>query len=88
MWHSRLCYNTPGVALLSCMLSKAVQGPAAHRRHDTSAGHALRHAHILHAQANAEHLAAELPLEDQGRVLYPASAKAGSGLQVRYCSDN
>lgn len=33
-------------------------------------------------QANAEHLSAELPLEGEGRVLYPASAKAGAGLQV------
>ncbi len=33
-------------------------------------------------QANAEHLSAELPWEGEGRVLYPASAKAGPGLQV------
>ena len=37
-----------------------------------------------HMQANAVHLAAELPLEGRGphRVLYPASAKAGSDLQA------
>ncbi|EIE21204.1 tetrapyrrole biosynthesis, uroporphyrinogen III synthase [Coccomyxa subellipsoidea C-169] len=33
------------------------------------------------SKANAEHLSAELPLEGEGRVLYPASAKAGAGLQ-------
>ncbi|BDA51009.1 probable uroporphyrinogen-III synthase [Coccomyxa sp. Obi] len=32
-------------------------------------------------KANAEHLSAELPWEGEGRVLYPASAKAGPGLQ-------
>ena len=35
-------------------------------------------------QANAEHLSAELPLERGRSVLYPASTKAGSTLQVRY----
>lgn len=36
------------------------------------------------AQANAVHLSAELPLlhDRAHRVLYPASAKAGSDLQV------
>ena len=34
-------------------------------------------------QANAEHLAAELPMVGEGHVLYPASAKAGCALQVR-----
>ena len=33
-------------------------------------------------QANAEHLSAELPLERGRSVLYAASAKAGSTLQV------
>ncbi|KAK9902026.1 hypothetical protein WJX75_001619 [Coccomyxa subellipsoidea] len=33
------------------------------------------------SKANAEHLSAELPMEGEGRVLYPASAKAGAGLQ-------
>lgn len=33
-------------------------------------------------QANAEHLSAELPFDGEGRVLYPASAKAGCSLQV------
>ena len=40
---------------------------------------------LLCLQANAVHLAAQLPevWSGSGRILYPASAKAGSDLQVR-----